>query len=245
MFEVGHVFIPGPLPAESREAALRFRITGELYSGEDATRLMGVREEVRAAMVLAGTVRPAGWNASEIRAGYFETKGVVERLVPGATFEPEPRPFLHPGRSAAVRVGGQEAGWVGELHPEVAEKFGLEGWPVAVFELDLALCEPDPAPRFDTFVNVPAVTRDLAVVVEAGVPVGDMLAAIERLGSPIYAETRVFDIYEGPQVSEGQKSVALSFTFQGERTLTDEDVKGEIGRISARLQEAFGARVRS
>ena len=245
LFEVGHVFIQEPPPAESLEASLRFRMTGELDSDEDATRLMGVREEVRAGMVLAGTVRPAGWNASEYRAGFFEAKGVVERLVPGASFEPEPRPFLHPGRSAAVRVGGQEAGWVGELHPGAAEKFGLEGWPVAVFELDLALCEPDPAPRFETFVNVPAVSRDLAVVVEAGVPVGDMLAAIERPRSPILAETRVFDVYEGPQVPEGQKSVALSFTFQGEKTLTDEDVNVEIERISTLLEVQFGARIRT
>jgi phenylalanyl-tRNA synthetase beta chain len=152
---------------------------------------------------------------------------------------------LHPSRSAVVRVNGSVAGWVGEVHPGVAEKFGLEGWPVAAFELDLNLCEPEPAPRFEPFVNVPAVSRDLAVVVEARVPVGDMLASIEALRSPILAEIRVFDVYEGPQVPEGYKSVALSFTFQGERTLTDEDVNAEIGRISALLQEKFGAHIRS
>jgi phenylalanyl-tRNA synthetase beta chain len=82
-------------------------------------------------------------------------------------------------------------------------------------------------------------------VVEARVPVGDMLSSIGELRSPILTETRVFDVYEGSQVPEGQKSVALSFTFQGEKTLTDEDVNGEIGRISARLEERFGARVRT
>jgi phenylalanyl-tRNA synthetase beta chain len=92
---------------------------------------------------------------------------------------------------------------------------------------------------------VPAVSRDLAVVVDSRVPAGDMLAAIEALRSPILAETRVFDVYEGPQVPEGHKSVALSFTFQGEQTLTDEDVNAEIGRISARLEEEFGARIRT
>jgi phenylalanyl-tRNA synthetase beta chain len=245
LFEVGHVFIPDPPPEELREATLRFRMTGELDGDEDAIRLMGVREEARVGMVLAGTVRPTGWNAAEFGAGFFEAKGVVERLVPGAAFEPEIRPFLHPGRSAAVRVGEQETGWVGELHPEVAEKFGLEGWPVAAFELDLALCEPDPAPRFEPFVNVPAVSRDLAVVVEYGIPVGEMLAAIEGLRRLILAETRVFDVYEGPQVPEGQKSVALSFTFQGEKTLTDEDVNAEIERIAALLEEEFGARIRT
>jgi phenylalanyl-tRNA synthetase beta chain len=142
-------------------------------------------------------------------------------------------------------VDEAEAGWVGELHPEVAERFELGGWPVAGFELDLAFCDPDPAPRFEPFVNVPAVNRDLAVVVESRVPVGDMLAAIEALHSPILVEPRVFDVYEGPQVPEGYKSVALSFTFQGERTLTDEEVDAEIGRIAARLGEELGARIRT
>ncbi len=245
LFEVGHVFAPEPSPEELRESALRFRMTGELDDGDEATRLMGVREEARVGAVLAGTVRPAEWNVPEFRAGFFEVKGLVERLVPGASFEPEVRPFLHPGRSAVVRVDGLEAGWVGELHPAVAERFRLEDWSVAAFELNLALCEPDPTPRFAPFVNVPAVSRDLAVVVEDRVPVGDMLSSIRALRSPILTETRVVDVYEGPQVPEGQKSVALSFAFQGARTLTDEDVNIEIGRISARLEEEFGARVRT
>ena len=245
LFEIGHVFIAEPLPEDLRESALRFRITGGLGAVEESSTLMGVREENRIGLLLAGTVRPAGWNAPELRAGFFEAKGVVERLVPAAAFEPTVRPFLHPGRSAVVRVDGSEAGWVGELHPEIAEKFELEGWPVAAFELNLTFCEPDPTPRFDPFVNVPAVGRDLAVVVDARVRVGDMLASIEALRSPILTESRVFDVYEGPPVPEGRKSVALSFTFQGERTLTDEDVNAEIGRVSARLEEEFGARIRT
>ena len=244
LFEVGHVFVAEPSPGEIREAALRFRMTGE-SGGVEESRLMGVREEGRVGALLAGTVRPVGWKVPEFRAGFFEAKGLVERLVPGASFEPEARPFLHPGRSAVVRVEGSEAGWVGEVHPEVADRFGLEGWPVAAFELDLTFCEPDPPPKFEPFVNVPAVHRDLAVVVENGVPVGAMLASVEALRSPILVETRVFDVYEGPQVPEGHKSVALGFTFQGETTLTDEAVDAEIGRIAARLEDEFGAGIRS
>jgi phenylalanyl-tRNA synthetase beta chain len=245
LFEVGHVFEAAPPMEEQREAALRFRMTGELDGGEENAWLMGVREEARVGTVLAGTVRPAGWNIPEFRAGFFEAKGMVERVLPGASFEPEARPFLHPGRSAIVLVEEAEAGWVGELHPEVAEKFELGGWPVAAFELDLALCDPDPAPSFEPFVNVPAVNWDLAVVVDAWVPVGEMLASIESLRSPILVETRIFDVYEGPQVPEGQKSVALSFTFQGGETLTDEDANAEVGRIAAHLEEEFGARIRT
>jgi phenylalanyl-tRNA synthetase beta chain len=77
------------------------------------------------------------------------------------------------------------------------------------------------------------------------VPVGAMLDAVEPLRSSILTEVRVFDVYEGPQVPEGHKSVALSLTFQAEETLTDEEADAELGRISARLQEEFGATLRS
>ena len=250
LFEVGRVFVPSPPPGGFRDIALRFRMTGEVDAlGPDvepnAASLMGVAENERVGVVLAGTVHPGGWNAPETRAGFFEAKGMVERLVPGASFEGDAPAFLHPGRSAVVRVDGQEAGWVGELHPDVLEKFDLDGWPVAALELDVDVCEPDPTPRFQAFVNVPAVARDLAVLADGSVPVGEMLGAIEGLRSSTLVEARVFDVYSGSQVPEGQKSVAFGFVFQGERTLTDEEVDAEIGRFAARLEERFGARVRS
>ncbi|MGH3148446.1 MAG: hypothetical protein ACRDTR_21910, partial [Rubrobacter sp.] len=180
LFELGGAFMPDPPPDGMRDAAVRFRMTGE-PGGHDVGRLMGVREENRLGIVLAGTVDPAGWNVPEVRAGFFEAKGIVERLVPGARFVLTERPFLHPGRSAVVMVGEEEAGWVGELHPDVAERFDLGPWPVAALELDVALCRADPEPRFQPFVNVPAVARDLAVLVEERLPVGEMLRRIEDL----------------------------------------------------------------
>jgi phenylalanyl-tRNA synthetase beta chain len=165
--------------------------------------------------------------------------------VPGARFVRAERPCLHPGRSAVVLVGEKEAGWVGEVHPEVVERFDVAGWPVAALELDPALCQPDPEPRFEPFVNVPAVARDLAVLVEERLPVGEILGAIQELASSMLIEVCVFDVYAGSPVPEGQKSVAFGFTFQGEMTLTDEEVDAEVGRIVARLRDEFGARVRS
>lgn len=246
LFEVGRTFESSPVPEDLREAALRFRLTGEKPSGDGGAseNLMGVREDLKLGVVMAGTLRPTGWNAPELRAGYFEAKGIVERIVPGAVFEEFVTPFLHPGRAAVVRVGGAEVGWVGELHPAAIESFDLEGWPVAAFELDLAHCDPDPAPRFTPSVNVPAVARDLAVIVSSENSVGSMLDAIQQLDSEILVETRVFDVYEGPQVPEGTKSIALSFTFQRQATLTDERVESEMRRISQRLTDEFDARVR-
>ena len=242
IFEVGHVFLP--VPVADGEAARRFREAGERPGGVGEPELTGVREEPRLGVLLAGVVRPGGWNVPALRAGFFEARGLVERLVPGAAFEPGGEPFLHPGRSARVVVEGRRVGWVGELHPEVAERFELEGWPVAALELELAACEPDPEPRFRPFFNVPAVNRDLAVVVDASVPAGGMLEDIRALGGPLLAGARVFDVYTGEQVPEGKKSVAFSLTFQADRTLTDEEVDAEVERIAARLNERFGAEVR-
>jgi phenylalanyl-tRNA synthetase beta chain len=244
LFEVGSVFFRDVPQDELREVALRFRMTGE-FGGQDAGRLMGVREASRVGAVFAGTVRPAGWNVPELRASFFEARGLAERLVPDARFIPGTRPYLHPGRSAVVFVGDREAGWVGELHPEVAAKFGLTGWPVATLELDTEACRPDPEPRFEPFVNVPAVARDLAVLVDERIPVGEMLRAVSGLPSSLLTEVRVFDVYAGSPVPPGQKSVAFGFTFQGEKTLTDEEVDAEVGRIRSRLEDEFGVSLRS
>ena len=247
VFEVGHVFEPVEQPEGIREYALRYRLRGE--TGLDAEVrtdiLAGVEEKENVAGLLAGTIHPPGWNAPVFMAGFFEAKGLVERLIPGSTFEPRPRPFLHPGCAAAVLVDGAEIGWVGELHPDAVERFDLEGWPVAAFELDLQATEPDLTPRFAPFYNVPPVSMDLAVVVGEEIRVGDMLEVIASLHSPILAEVRVFDVYEGSQVPPGKKSVALNFTFRAEETLNDAVVKEEIDRISERLREAFGAEIRS
>jgi phenylalanyl-tRNA synthetase beta chain len=143
-----------------------------------------------------------------------------------------------------VLVDGAEAGWVGEVHPEAAERFGLGGWPVAAFELDLAGCRPDPVAGFRPLSNVPAVNMDLAVVLSSEVRAEELLAEVSGLEAPLLVGARVFDVYEGAQVPEGKKSVALNFTFRGEETLTDEQVKDELDRISERLSAAFGAEIR-
>jgi phenylalanyl-tRNA synthetase beta chain len=244
LFETGHVYQALPPTEDLLESALRFRMTGERDGVTEEVRLLGVEETDRVAGLLMASVRPVGWNVPEERADYYRAKGIVERIVPGAGFEREPFPFLHPGRSAAVTVGGRAVGWVGEVHPVTAESFELEGWALAAFELDLVACDPDPTPRFRPFPNVPAIVRDLAVVADSAVGAGELLYVARRAGSVILADARVFDVYEGEQLPEGKKSVALSLTLQGEETLTDGEADAEVGRIAGALQKALGARVR-
>lgn len=246
LFEIGKTF--ELLEVGEREAALRFRFFGESSGGLEEVSLVGVGERSRLGVLMFGSFQPQGWNAPERRAGYFEVRGIAERVVPGALFEPpegDALPaFLHPGRSAWISSNGSRVGWIGELHPETAENFDLQGMPVAFFEVELSSCDPDPEPRFEPFVNVPAVGRDLAVVVDRGVRVGDMMREIRSLEVPILAGFWLFDVYEGEQVPEGKKSVAFGFSFQGDRTLTDEEVDAKLDRIASRLRERFGAEVR-
>ncbi|MDQ3913637.1 MAG: phenylalanine--tRNA ligase subunit beta [Actinomycetota bacterium] len=248
LFEVGRIFEPQHQPPEMREAALSYRMSGSTGLDREPPEalLMGVEEAQRVAGLLAGTIRLPGWNVPALTAGFFEVKGIVERIVPAAAFEPlYGSTFLHPGQAAAILVDdGVEVGWIGALHPEAAERFGLGDWPISAFEIDLAATDPDPAPRFAPFYNVPAVSMDLAVVVTEEVKVGDILEVIEGVRGPILAEWRVFDVYKGAQLPAGKKSIALNFTFRAEETLNDVVVKEELARISERLHKAFDAEVR-
>ena len=246
LFEVGRVFECVESPPESRDEVLAYRMTGEAArdTNTPADVLMGVTETLRVGGLLSGTTRSAGWNTAGVQAGFFEVKGLVQRLVPGADFEPHAKPFLHPGRAASVSVGGTEVGWVGEIHPAAAEGFDLEGWPLAGFELDVAVCDPDPTPPFESFANVPAASRDLAVVVARDIPVGDLLTALEHARGPLLTDVRVFDVYEGPQVPENTRSIAFNFVFQGTETLTDEAVNAEMTSLATTLRDEFAAEVR-
>jgi phenylalanyl-tRNA synthetase beta chain len=106
----------------------------------------------------------------------------------------------------------------------------------------LPLCRR--VPRFRSLPRFPAVDRDLAVVVDAGQPVGEMLAALRQSAGELLQEVAVFDVYAGQPIPEGKKSVAFSFRFQGERTLTDEEINTIMDRCREGLRQRFGAEMR-
>lgn len=247
LFEVGRVYKKSPETAHP-ESSTAFRMRGERTGDEPEPSLTGVAETSKVAVVLDGDARASSWipNTQTEAVEFFGAKGIVERIVPDATFGRTEESFLHPGRSAVVKVGETEVGWVGELHPGAASAFGIdvENRKVAAFELDLAACEADPRPDFEVFFNVPAIGRDLALVVGSEVPAGDLLAAARSAASATLRESGVFDVYEGKQVPTGKKSVAMSFVFRSDATLTDEVVDGEMRAITAALEKSFGAQVR-
>jgi phenylalanyl-tRNA synthetase beta chain len=155
-------------------------------------------------------------------------------------------PFLHPGRAAAVLVGGEPAGWLGELHPAIAAEWEIPS-AVAAFEIDLdAAIAAVPGPvRYADYTSFPEVRQDLAVVVPRSVASGDVVRVVREAGGPLLAAVEVFDVYRGAQIGEDEVSLALRLAFRSpERTLTDDDVSERRTAIEAALAEQIGGRIR-
>jgi phenylalanyl-tRNA synthetase beta chain len=205
-------------------------------------------ERTHAGALLTGPVRTPTWRDGDPpRADFFAAKGVLEALgkalrIP-LRFEPATEPFLHPGRSARVLVGeeGVPAGWLGEVHPAVAEQWDLAD--VSAFEVDLALlaANAEYVPAYRDLTSFPAVRQDLAVIVGEDVPAEAVLAVVRRQAGDLLEHAEVFDVYRGAQVGEGRVSLALRLSFRApDRTLTDEDVAQRRDKIVAGLRELGG-----
>jgi phenylalanyl-tRNA synthetase beta chain len=182
------------------------------------------------AALAAGPLVPPSWRADARPSDFFSMKGVLEALAGqlGVDVElrSEPQPFLHPGRSASVEIGGNEAGWIGEVHPLVCREWDLEG--AAAFQIGLAeLVAASPFGReaYEDVITHPAVHQDLAIVVDDDVPAAEVRRAVLEGGGELLRSATIFDLYRGEQVGEGRKSLALRLEFQAvDRTLTDAEV---------------------
>lgn len=184
-------------------------------------------------------------------ADYFAAKGVLEGLFDAlhvrGEFKASDLPFLHPGRGADVSVNGKVIGYVGEIHPDVAEEYDADVRLYAA-ELDLRTLfeECKGGATFREFSKYPPVERDLAVVVAESVTAGDMIRSVENAGARSLLSAEVFDVYRGAQVGEGLKSVAMRFSFSStEHTLTEEEIAGEMKLILSALETAFDAKIRA
>jgi phenylalanyl-tRNA synthetase beta chain len=199
-----------------------------------------------AALALGPRAGPS-WGTEDRPTDFFALKGVVEALAAhlGAEpeFEPGAQPFLHPGRAARVRLGGLEAGWLGEIHPVVCRQWDLDaavGFQIALAELVAA--SSFGLERYEDVIEFPAVLQDLAVVVDEGVAAARVREAVAAGGGDLLHSATVFDLYRGKQVGEGQKSLALRLEFRApDRTLTDAEVSERREAIEGALAEIGGS----
>jgi phenylalanyl-tRNA synthetase beta chain len=202
--------------------------------------------------VLTGRLHPQTWGTADPpHAGFFAAKGLLAAALDAVRVPwdvaPATEPFLHPGRTARVLAGGEDVGWIGELHPLVARAWDLDHG-AALFEVDLdrVLAHADAVPRYVDLTSFPELRMDLSLTLAEDVPAATVLASVREAGGELLAGVRVFDLYRGEQLGEGRKSLALALAFRaGDRTLTDEDVAPLRDRIVATLRDDLGGELRA
>jgi len=209
------------------------------------------KERTVVAGVLAGAWSRPGWNDSPPTLDLFDAKGVVESLVEdlGLTrfkLRATDLPWLQPGRSAEVLVGGDVVGWLGEVHPAVLDAYECTG-PIAVFELQLKplLKGARDARAFTELPRFPGVKMDIALVVDEQVSAERAEQSIRSAGGKLLESVRLFDVYRGEGMPEGTKSLAFALVYRdAERTLTSDEVEAAHDRLVRKATGALGGHLR-
>lgn len=216
LFEIGKVFIP---TEEGKLPDEPFKITMGMYGG-------GV--------------------------DFFDLKGICEGLFKNLNVENvkyaavTDNPTFHPGRCAKVKAGGKTLGIIGEIHPAVSRKYGIDT-PVYIAELDFenVFLNIKTDIKFKELPKFPAVTRDIAMLVDKTVPVADIEEIITKASGKLLETLTLFDVYEGEQIPDGKKSVAYSAVYRAsDRSLTGEEVQKVFDKAVKNLEHQLGAQLR-
>ena len=225
-----------------KQERVRIFETGRVYLRTEN----GCDQPQRLGGLAYGAVLPEQWGERNRMVDFFDVKGDLEALVAPRALSSErwEHPMLHPGRSALLRVEGGDAGWLGELHPRLVKEFELPRAPV-LFELRLDALTVREVPTGKPVSRLPEVRRDMAVVVDDSVPAHAVLACLDE-AKPSYVDTiRLFDVYRGPGILTGKKSLAILVLMQDtERTLTDVEIDATMADLLRALFERFAATLR-
>lgn len=183
---------------------------------------------------------------------YLDLKGVVENVIEGlgvakARFQRESEnPSYHPGKTAAIVLRGKKVAVLGEVHPDVQEEYGVDKLCyTAEIDLDALFNASEVVKAYKPLPKFPAVTRDIALLVEDSILVQDIEEAIRKAGGNLVEKVQLFDIYKGSQIPEGKKSIAYAIAYRDEKkTLTDKDVTKVHDKILRTLEHKLGAVLR-
>jgi phenylalanyl-tRNA synthetase beta chain len=213
-----------------------------------------IREIDTLAGVATGARLPEQWGVppeARVPVDFYDVKGDLEALIKATgssgsfVFEAPATPLacLHPGRAARILRQGREVGWLGELHPLLVKELDFTYTPV-LFELEVDALGVE-KPVYREISRFPQVRRDLAVVVDETVALSALAERVVLAASSLLCDLRIFDVYRGPGIEAGRKSVALGLIFQDiSRTLTDQDMEQLMASIVTDLRVSLNARIR-
>ena len=205
LYELGNVYLPHALPlVELPDERMQFTLG--MYGEGDFYVMKGVVEE------------------------FFDRAGLHGKT----TYDPKAgKPFLHPGRQANIVYEGQTVGYLGELHPQVADNYEIgERAYVAVLDMPLIVEKATFDRKYTGIARFPAVTRDLSMVVPREILAGEIEAMIVQRGGKILESCQLFDVYEGSQIKKGFKSMAYSLVFRAnDKTLEETEISAAMKKI--------------
>ena len=202
-------------------------------------------------MLVCGARDEQSWTAdNNTAADFFDLKGDIEALFARTgerdvfTFAPAQHPALHPGQSARILKNGETIGWIGTLHPETQKKLGVKQ-TLIVAEMDQEAVQQRQIPAYTAISRFPEMRRDLALVVEQSLSVGQVFDAINDAAGEYLTDLNLFDVYVGKGIDPDRKSLALGLTWQHpSRTLTDDEVNLSVDQILSTVKDRFGATLR-
>ena len=211
----------------------------------------GTLEEIETlAGIASGSRWPEQWGSAREAVDFFDVKADLQDLLTltgdadAMRFDADVLGCLRPGRTARILRDGKPIGWLGEVHPMLVKAIGL---PVNtfLFELETNLAFSANIPKYKGISKFPSVRRDLAIVVDEGIPLTVLQENVTVSASGLLSEVRVFDVYRGPGVETGRKSVALGLILQdSSRTLTDVDADAVVTAVVSRLRDELSAYIR-
>lgn len=216
----------------------------------DANAEFVVRQEFVLAGVITGTAKSECWTGKAETVDFFDLKGDLESILSltevgnRVKFVAKAYSALHPGQSAAIELDGKEIGFIGTIHPLIAQKLGLNGKAV-VFEILWDAIANRRVAQAKEISKFPANRRDLALVVADNVPAGDIIDACKQAGGEKLTQVNLFDVYQGIGVASGHKSLAISLTIQdNEKTLEDDEINAVISAVLNEVKQRFNAELR-
>ena len=209
------------------------------------------KEDIKVGIILAGENDKTLWNPKPVHYDFYDLKGIVEEIFSKLKFQSfsikrSVQTEFHPGRSADIFVGKEYIGSFGEIHPDVLENFGLNKKTVLVAEFNIELIKKYINKPFvyQGIVKYPAVPRDLALVMNENILVGDVLKTIEKIDKKV-EKVELFDIYQGIGVETGKKSVAISILLRDDsKTLEEKEINDIIDKILAKMKKDYMAELR-
>lgn len=223
-----------------------FEVARVFQRKADGEPVAGFHQSMRVAGLAAGTALPEQWGERGRAVDFFDVKADVEALFAPRqlTFETLSHPALHPGRAANVLLDGHSVGFVGELHPVWVQRYDLGSAPV-VFEVELDAALQSRMPAYREISRMPAVFRDLALVVGLDVTVARVIETLRAVAPEVVKDIALFDVYHGKGIDPDKKSLAFRVLMQDtQRTLEDAEVDAAVAVLVQQAETALGARLR-